>query len=1517
MKKEKRAKQGIALVLTAALLVPNGAFAASATDFSDFPNDWSASAMSQAVENGLLGGYNGKIQPKGKLTRAEMATILNRAFGATEKASLEGYTDVASDAWYYGDMAKAVQMGTFVGAGEGMLYPSQYITREEAFVVLARAFEVAEGDVQSLDSYSDGRAVSEWARNAVAGMVEAGYVGGFDGKLAPKASITRAEFAAMMSKLVTQYVTEEVTVSHDVTGNLVVRSAGVTLKDMTVEGDLILADGIGEGDAILDHVTVKGRVIVRGGGAESVHFNHSTVKGPVIMNDRNGVTRLVEKESQLGAFVLYSDAILEGHLDKVTVAAPIDVVVAEGMIAQMTVNATAKEAAVDVQKNVTVNNLHVQAAHVVIDGKGVIKEVQADADHIKVLTNGTKVHAGVGTVGVMAGTVAVQPGSSGTVGSQGEQSKPDGNAGGGSGGGSTGGQTDGNKDDLTQGTLVQAEKAQIVQTDAGAWLPLVFAEGVDSDDVRLYVDNKDVTKAMSKVMSDGSVAKLPLIGNPGSVTIHSDRYTQTIKLGNEANAKAVYTEDDYLPDYFLAHGPISVWDYYLTNYDDNGKVRVLPSVTTFGSKQASTAHPSYSPIAILDEGNASGTVEIMFNYTSEADKAWFDGVADSGALSLVSYDQYKTTLNKHLTYEKTTADHHGNTVGVLKVPFGQSNFKSNGRYYVRVATTDEGGKTTYQMVPIHVVHHDAPTLKVQETPESGRNLHFEVNNMLYGISDPIEQVVLKKPSGKTVTLNKIDDYFLMSQDLFILYNDVNATNGTNHLDEIGNYTLTIQAAGFQDFGCTFNVGGNAVATQNAKAASVDAISSATGGGSSSGGSSEGGSMAIQANLVFDGDLLANALVLEKLGQETPAASTILDYWKSNVIADAVFDTGDTSYYKWSDFISTVNGAQTKNQFWVPFATYRQDANANVYPPHATKALLEDGLLGELQDASVSGKLKTPSVEVSNNKQGQDPVLTFNGKQTADYLAKVKEVRLNGDYRPLDSQWYSIDTEKGTVTVKSECLTVGNNTLVVQAEGYKPLTVTVEYQRVLEEGLSLQANASAEKVVLSVEGSEGDFLKSLQSVVLTKTGGKDDVVRPQGVEGGNAVYYVMAKDHQSLELYNVKPGDYTVRLNANGYEDALTAQFNVAGEVVTLPAPDMTLKGQKSDFYQIAFSEKAEAADGVAISNWFGKLQAVSVNGQAYTVFEGLLGNPTASSSDYSKGVGGFGESLLKLGGAAFNQEKNTVVIQSEGYDPLTVTVNKDGSVEGETTVEPEAPGSATPMVKNVDLVDDPLFDDYYRIGFTANDQALNTYLKSINKVTANGSEVPKKSNFIGGEKGYRTQAGDDFTGNLWYLHVTKNSIEASGTTTVVVSASGYQDLTLTFKDGQYTGGSITEPEPELGGDGEQEDMAVPKVAALAFHSSLLNAFHRLSFENADGALASYLNKVTEITVDGVPLHQVSGFWNETLAYKMSNDDALGGDNCFIDLTSDCIKRSGPATIVIKADGYSNLTVQVQDGALVQ
>lgn len=51
--------------------------------FSDMPDDWSTAALEHAVENGLLQGADGKIMPNDKLTRAQMATLIVRAFGAT------------------------------------------------------------------------------------------------------------------------------------------------------------------------------------------------------------------------------------------------------------------------------------------------------------------------------------------------------------------------------------------------------------------------------------------------------------------------------------------------------------------------------------------------------------------------------------------------------------------------------------------------------------------------------------------------------------------------------------------------------------------------------------------------------------------------------------------------------------------------------------------------------------------------------------------------------------------------------------------------------------------------------------------------------------------------------------------------------------------------------------------------------------------------------------------------------------------------------------------------------------------------------------------------------------------------------------------------------------------------------------------------------------------------------------------------------------------------------------------
>ena len=193
-----RDKNPVIMGLIGALLLSTPAVAATADDFTDFPSDWSAPALSQAVENGLLNGYDGKINPTGLLTRAQMATMVNRAFGATATASLSGYEDVAPTDWYYEELAKAVQMGTFQG-DNGALRPNQPITREQAFAVLARAFVLEAEDTDALNTFPDKGEVSSWAANAVAALVENGYVTGRPYMGITYLAVTDAQTAAQLN----------------------------------------------------------------------------------------------------------------------------------------------------------------------------------------------------------------------------------------------------------------------------------------------------------------------------------------------------------------------------------------------------------------------------------------------------------------------------------------------------------------------------------------------------------------------------------------------------------------------------------------------------------------------------------------------------------------------------------------------------------------------------------------------------------------------------------------------------------------------------------------------------------------------------------------------------------------------------------------------------------------------------------------------------------------------------------------------------------------------------------------------------------------------------------------------------------------------------------------------------------------------------------------------------------------------------------------------------------------------
>lgn len=397
-------KRVLAALMAASIAIPTPVLAASPADFSDFPNNWATNALSYAVSNGLLSGDSGKIRANDTLKRAEMAAILNRLAGAVKGASLTGYTDVPATAWYYEDMAKAVQMGTFAGDG-GMLRPEAPITRQEVFAVLARFYCLNTSNTDVLQQYADSSQIAPWARDAVAAMVQAGYIHGNEGKLSPLAPITRAEFSQVLYQLAGNIAEDGKTADANLEGNLIVRKDDASLRNVTVKGDLVIADGAQR--VKLDNVKVEGRILVRG-GADGVEFSKTTAgKGVLAVHPIQ--TNFTAADSSLGEVTLSSDTKLSGDFDKVQISKPLSLTVEKGKIGAVQVETGAENTKIQVEKDGTVSKVEAKAKGTQISGAGSVGEVYAGENGVQVFTENTKVTTGDNVSGVQAGGKEVQP----------------------------------------------------------------------------------------------------------------------------------------------------------------------------------------------------------------------------------------------------------------------------------------------------------------------------------------------------------------------------------------------------------------------------------------------------------------------------------------------------------------------------------------------------------------------------------------------------------------------------------------------------------------------------------------------------------------------------------------------------------------------------------------------------------------------------------------------------------------------------------------------------------------------------------------------------------------------------------------------------------------------------------------------------------------------------------------------------------------------------------------------------
>lgn len=378
------------LALTAAMIVPSVPAMAAP---SDIAGHWAESVITQWQSKGLIQGYeDGTFKPGNTITRAEFVTLMNNAKGFWSEGSIN-FSDVKNGSWFYSAVARAVAAGYVKGYSDGSFKPNNTITRAEAAMMIANTAKLSANEAGAY-RFTDIGSIPAWARGSVGAVVAAGYMTGYpDGSFDANASISRAEAVSSLNRMLggtayqpTQPTTPTTDTTKTTSDDVVIEDKGTTLKNQTVDGNVTIAKSVGNGDVTLRNVTIKGDLIVKGGGSNTVTLEDVDVRGKVrllkegvhlhLAGDTDIRKLLIDLAARITQSSSYKDEIDEiilagdGDLSKTT---RIDVpakqlrienqadLILGGDVEKLIVDEDAKGAEIKIKKYTTVKELNTDA----------------------------------------------------------------------------------------------------------------------------------------------------------------------------------------------------------------------------------------------------------------------------------------------------------------------------------------------------------------------------------------------------------------------------------------------------------------------------------------------------------------------------------------------------------------------------------------------------------------------------------------------------------------------------------------------------------------------------------------------------------------------------------------------------------------------------------------------------------------------------------------------------------------------------------------------------------------------------------------------------------------------------------------------------------------------------------------------------------------------------------------------------------------------------------------------------
>ena len=1126
-----------------------------------------------------------------------------------------------------------------------------------------------------------------------------------------------------------------------------------------------------------------------------------------------------------------------------------------------------------------------------------------------------------------------------------------------------------------------------VNTDFGQYVVVTFKYGT-IDNYKVLVDGTDVTSSMTKVDDEGHVVKwLSTVKDPSALQIVSkaDNDTQDIKLA-DGERKNITRTDVKAPKYVLSNGHMTKFDYLLETFDNEGKVRKDPAKTTFTLQTKKTdlsteTVPSkyYIPVTEIDNVG-TGNIKIKLQLENEEQEAWFDGLNN---IKLLSEDH--NIINQNLVYNKSKETKYGK-VGVINIPLPQNNARSRGDYYVSVGSSKNSERVS---LPISLVTKtDFKVVRDSSTPNPkvGGDIRFKIEDPKglqsfgndYGLV--MYKVTLTKPDGSVIELPHYDSWYNIMGLMHISGTD--KTSGKVYTDVAGVYTATIYAKGYKTMTKKFEVlnsDGSSAATTGDKdsSKSVDAISTPTvskthsgnressstssvviGGytGSSSSGkkadsvsgatkksggkadatSSATGSMMINGYLLYDYDLLTNAMVLNEIGLRSKDSDAVMNWWFDQT-PEAIVGDDKGKLYELNSFVDAYKDARLDGNV-LTFEDYIKSSDAKTREMVGNvKNVLENGKLGTVyRYGNLVGEAAPTFTGLTAPVADSFTITTDN----ADFIKNLNSIMLDGSGSPLRSdnylKQYEIGADGKSIIIYKSAFNkylnplIGKHKIALDSTGFEKieleLNITDTFENIELTDVSDKHETDSAVVIKAVKDGDpkqGEFLSKLGNVKILGPDGilRDVISASAGGYTSDSVYSV-ADGKITLRGGLFKDaGEYTIYVQSSDRNYAVqSVKVNIAQKETAAPVTPVTPvtpitpvtpvspvtpvtpvtpvapsteegkdtpkanTGKKSSsFMYDMLTVKFEGMNEGDLEKYLKAVTSVSVNGEDYAK-AGILGFGYGSNKEFKAhedSVYGGKVSQLSVKAGSFTDNKFDFVVKAEGYKDLVFTMNADGSIVKNTVPVPVVPAVNDVEVDKVEVTKYNNAEAY-AVTLKGESAKIDEFIEKLNAIEVNGVKV---------EEGIISTLGRECfaVDNDNVIYIKSRKIKGFADK-LVFKGEGMDDLVYTTSS-QISTPAITGSEIKKGYDN----------------------YVRLTFDDTNKAQLKLFTELiksgkTVVTVNGVTYNKGYNISN-TATYKLTANMAFGYTQ-FIDLSLDGFNQPSNE-VVISSENFDTIRFNVE------